>query len=133
MLVPEDRIAVFGDAIGPGTLLFEDFSAPVSEYLAAMRVFKAAHEGRYDRVLRNHGTFESTPAVLDDAIEAAERILANTDGKVALPASAVDILPLGNPEGLVCYSACEIVPSGAGTARADGREGNINYREDKAR
>jgi glyoxylase-like metal-dependent hydrolase (beta-lactamase superfamily II) len=132
MLVPEDRIAIFGDAIGPGTLLLEDFSAPISEYLEAMRSFKAAHEGRYDLVLRNHGTCESTSTVLDDVIEAAERILAGTDAKVELPGTAPDILPLGNPQRIACYSACVLAASESGMVRADGREGNINYREDKA-
>lgn len=133
MLVPEDRIAVFGDAIGPGTLAMEDFSAPVSEYLAAMSAFKAANEGRYDRALRNHGTCESTPAVLDDAIECAKRVLAGTDAKVPLPIEAANVFPHGNPDAIPCYSACELVPGEAGMVRADGREGNINYRLDKVR
>lgn len=124
----EERIAIFGDAAGPGTLLSEEYAAPVSEYLDALRKLKE-HEGSWDRVLRFHGTCESSKALLDDMIETCEQVLAGTDDHVLQPASAGAVFPIHSD--LAIYLAKETLPKSQ--QRVDGLEGNLFYREDKVR
>lgn len=77
-LIPEDRIAVFGDACGEHTLLLFAESTSIAEYregLCHVRCF----EDQYDTVLRNHGSFMSPKQILADNIELCDEILAGTD------------------------------------------------------
>lgn len=124
----EERVSIFGDAAGPGTLLSEEYAAPVSEYLAALRKLKE-REASWDRVLRFHGTCESSKALLDDMIEICEEVLAGTDDRVPQPASAGAVFPIHSD--LAIYLAKETLPGSQD--RVDGREGNMFYREDKVR
>lgn len=127
-VVLEERVAIFGDAAGTGTLVNEEYAASLSEYLAALRKLKG-HENEWDRVLRFHGTCESTKALLDDMIEICEEVLAGTDDHILQPASAGDIYPIKSD--LRIYQAKETLPHSQ--ERVDGREGNLFYREDKVR
>lgn len=126
--LPEERIMVFGDACGPGTLLLEPDSPAMGEYLAAL---ERLHEfdGAYDRILRFHGNFESGLDVLGTVIEAARAVATGTD----------DAEELGP-----AYNARFVVDSGVrllrakrtrevdgAPMRADGLVGNISYRADK--
>lgn len=116
MVVPvivEDRLAMFGDACGVGTLVVEPFSSSVRAFLESMRSLKA-REDAWDSVIREHGTFVSTKHVLDDNIELAERVLAGTDD--AEEASLY---------GATVFRAAATDPA-TGT-RVDGREGNLIY------
>lgn len=80
-LIPEDRIALFGDACGEHTLLLFDESTPIAEYRAAL-LHMREFEGQYDTVLRNHGNFTSPKQILADNIELCGDILAGTDAAV---------------------------------------------------
>ncbi len=80
-LIPEDRIAIFGDACGEYTLLNMEESAPISEYrknLLHLQTF----EPLYDTVLRNHGTYVSPKDLLENNLELCGAILSGTDDAV---------------------------------------------------
>ncbi len=80
-LIPEDRVAIFGDACGENTLLLFAESAPIAAYregLLHLREF----EGQYDTVLRNHGNFRSPKQILADNIELCGDILNGTDAAI---------------------------------------------------
>ncbi len=130
-LVPvlvEERIAIFGDAAGPGTLVTEEYAATLGEYLAALRRLKE-HEADWDRVLRFHGTCESPKSLLDDMIDICQEVLSGTDDRIQQPASAGDVYPIKSD--LPIYLAKETLPNSQ--QRIDGRVGNLFYRADKAR
>ena len=130
-LVPvlvEDRIAIFGDAAGTGTLVNEEYAPTISEYRAGLLHLKE-HEGEWDQVLRFHGTCESSKALLDDMIEICDQVLAGTDDHIIQPANAGDIYPIKSD--IRIYLAKETLPHSQ--QRVDGREGNLFYRADKVR
>ena len=82
-LIPEDRIAIFGDACGEGTLLLFKDCAPIESYREGLRHMQE-YAGQFDTVLRNHGSFQSPKQILADSIELCGEILARTDA--AIPA-----------------------------------------------
>lgn len=80
-LIPEDRIAIFGDACGEHTLLLFAESTTIAEYrtgLAHVQTFA----GAFDTVLRNHGSYTSPKQILSDNIALCDEILAGTDAAV---------------------------------------------------
>ncbi|UUX34740.1 MBL fold metallo-hydrolase [Fundicoccus culcitae] len=83
-IIPEERIAIFGDAISHPTLMFLENSSTIQEHYEAMVKF-SVHAQQYDRVLVNHETFELDKRVLDNNIRLAKAILDGTDEKI--PAS----------------------------------------------
>lgn len=80
-LIPEDRIAVFGDACGENTLLLFDESAPIADYREGL-LHVQAFADQFDTVLRNHGNFSSPKQILADNIELCADILAGTDAGI---------------------------------------------------
>lgn len=80
-LIPEDRIAVFGDACGEHTLLLFAESAPIAEYRQGL-LHMLEFEPRYDTVLRNHGNYSSPKQILADNIELCGDILAGRDAAI---------------------------------------------------
>lgn len=81
-LIPEDRIAILGDACGEHTLLLFDESAPIAEYRQAL-LHVQDYADQFDVVLRNHGSFTSPKQILADNIELCGDILAGTDAAIA--------------------------------------------------
>ena len=67
-LIPEDRVAIFGDACGEMTLLAKEI---LPTYVAALRHLQV-YQDQFDTVLRNHGTFWSDKRILQDNLELAE-------------------------------------------------------------
>jgi glyoxylase-like metal-dependent hydrolase (beta-lactamase superfamily II) len=132
-LMVEPRIAIFGDACGPNTMIMEDCSGNLSDYRASLLRLKT-HEAEYDRVVRNHGSCESPKSLLDVVIDVCGRVLAGTDARQPLPAAMQKMFPTVLADVPPCYSAKEMLrtPGGRPTP-ADGIEGNINYRADKVR
>lgn len=86
-LIPEDRIAIFGDACGEGTLLLFQYCAPIETYREGLRHMQVFSD-QFDIVLRNHGSFESPKQILEDSIELCGEILTRTDA--AIPAEFKD-------------------------------------------
>ncbi len=110
-LIPEDRVAIFGDACGEHTLLLFEESVPIAEYCQSLRHVQT-YEDQFDTVLRNHGNFSSPKQILADNIELCEEILAGTDA--AIPSDFMGQKGcLGRPE------------------EHPGKAGNILYSPDK--
>lgn len=122
MMVPvmlEERVALFGDACGVGTLIVFEEASTVTEYRESLLAFKQ-HEGLWDRVLRQHGTCESPKSILSTNIELCSLIMAREDD--AFPAEFA---------GMKTLMAKAVDP--VSRARIDGGEGNIMYIEEKIR
>lgn len=119
MMVPiilEDRLAVFGDACGVGTLLFGEDSENVQTYRESLKHLKT-YEGLYDRVLRNHGTFESPKEVIDNVLECCEIVLSGkTDFQEVVT------------HGIKFMVAQPIDDNGN---RLDQKQGNLKFTKDK--
>lgn len=79
-LIPEDRIALFGDACGEMTLLKKE---ALPAYAQALRHLQT-YESQFDTVLRNHGTFWSDKRILRDNLALTEEILAGQDAAVPM-------------------------------------------------
>ncbi len=118
-LVVEEGIAIFGDACGVGTLIMLDHSSTVERYRESLLHLKK-QEGRYNIVLRQHGTCVSTKRVLDDNLELCDYVLAGRDA--AEPTEH---------NGIPCLRAAATDPLTG--HRLDGREGNLLYRKDRVR
>lgn len=123
----EESMAIFGDAVGPGTLVTEEYAPTISEYLMSLRKLKE-HEATWNRVLRFHGTCESGKILLDNMIDVCEQVLAGTDDHIVQPAEAEAVYPIKSD--LPIYLAKQILPNSR--ERLDGKEGNLFYRADKA-
>lgn len=80
-LIPEDRIAIFGDACGEHTLLLFAESAPIADYRLGL-LHVQSYADQFDVVLRNHGSFTSPKQILADNIELCEDILAGRDAAI---------------------------------------------------
>ncbi len=83
-ILPEERMAIFGDAVSHPTLMVFDNSSPMQDHYDAM-VALSGYSHLYDRVLVNHETYELDKVVLDNNIQLAKAILEGTDDKI--PAS----------------------------------------------
>ncbi|MGG5318589.1 MBL fold metallo-hydrolase [Enterococcus sp. AZ072] len=88
-LLPEEKIAIFGDACGENTLICFPESTSLAEHYTALKKLKK-WEGRYDRILRNHGTFESPIHLLDNNLILCENILAKKDARVPVHIHGVE-------------------------------------------
>ena len=80
-IVPEERVAIFGDAISHPTLMFFDNSSTVREHYEALVKF-SSYSDLYDDVLVNHETYEIDKIVLDNNMALAKSILEGNDAKV---------------------------------------------------
>lgn len=80
-LIPEDRIAIFGDACGEHTLLLFKESVPICDYQKGL-LHMQEYADQFDIVLRNHGSFSSPKQILADSIELCGEILAGTDAAI---------------------------------------------------
>lgn len=129
-LLEEERIMLFGDACGANTMIMEDCSGNLSDYLRSLRDLKKM-DGLYDMIYRNHGTFVSEKSLLDNVIEAVEKVLDHTDDRMLLPESMQKMFPHDPGKELLSYCAVSS-DMAAGGIRYDGKEGNVLYRADKA-
>lgn len=80
-IIPEERIAIFGDAVSHPTLMIFDNSSNMQLHYEAM-VKLSRHSHLYDRVLVNHETYELSKVVLDNNIHLAKNVLQGTDEKI---------------------------------------------------
>lgn len=119
MMVPiviEERVAVFGDACGVGTLLFGEDSTNVETYRESLKHLKT-YETLYDRVLRNHGTFESPKEVIDNVLECCEIVLSGKEDFQEI-----------ETHGILFMVAQPIDEQGN---RLDKKQGNLKFTRDK--
>lgn len=116
ILIPEEKIAIFGDACSDPTLLNLDASTTIREHLQGLLHLRE-FEKMFDRVLINHSEYELPKDVLANNILLAHNILHGVDDKIRIRMS-----------GNISYSArpnrtknkYQIIPVG-----------NILYRDDK--
>lgn len=118
ILVEEEKIIIYGDACGVSVLLCEDVSSSVKDYRESLFQLKENHKGRYNRVLRNHGTFESSLNLLDNVIDCCNDVLEEKD----------DHIPKDYLGKKGFYLAKCVNEKGD---RIDGKEGNIIYNGEK--
>lgn len=98
-LLREERIAVLGDACNFFTFLFFDYCLPIETFRQNLLTLKDQLQGRFDRVLLNHGDGNAPSAILNGVISVCDDIISgNTDdipfvfrGEPALIAKAVDL------------------------------------------
>ena len=117
-LIKEDRAIIFGDACGEGTLLWDENSSMINDYVQSLLKLKK-FENQYDRVLRNHGSFCSDKELLDHVIESCHRIIDDKDEKQCVCFG-----------GVMLYSCWKIDEQGQ---RVDGKKGNILYHLSKVK
>lgn len=121
-IIPEERIAIFGDAISHPTVMFLDSSTKIKPHYEAMSRLKE-HSHLYDRVLVNHETYELDKVVLYNNLELAKNILEGKDEKVRASRHLEKLMNVGP-----VYAARKRkrwLPSDPEAI------GNIYYREDK--
>jgi glyoxylase-like metal-dependent hydrolase (beta-lactamase superfamily II) len=119
LLVPEDRVCLFGDACGENTFLFRPEASTVYAFRETLHKLLAMQD-RYDRILRQHGTCESPKSLVEENLRTADLILAGKD----------DHIPF-DYDGFHAFFAHKTdISTGK---RVDGVSGNIVYSEDKIR
>lgn len=123
-IIPEERIAIFGDGISHPTLIIFDNSATIQEhYDALVKLEQYSH--LYDRVLVNHESGELDKVVLDNSIQLAHKILAGEDEKISASKRAQQLSP--DEKVYLARKPKRWLPE-------DPKDiGNIYYREDKLR
>lgn len=77
-LIPEEEVAIFGDACGENTLICFPESTTIAEHYEALKKLKQ-WDGRYKRILRNHGSFESPIYLLENNLKVCRNILTKQD------------------------------------------------------
>lgn len=117
LLIPEERICIFGDACGVMTFLFKPESSTVDVYRNTLNKLLGMKD-RYDRILRQHGTCESPLSLVEENLEVAEEILNGTD----------DHIPWEYQGQKVWIAKDTDLTNGT---RKDGKSGNIVYDTDK--
>lgn len=78
-IIPEDRIAILGDACGEGTLIRQDMLQIYEKGLEHLMEYV----DQFDTILRNHGTYTSKKAIVADNLALVRDILAGQDAAVA--------------------------------------------------
>jgi glyoxylase-like metal-dependent hydrolase (beta-lactamase superfamily II) len=112
-LIKEDRIAIFGDAIGEGTLLHFPESTSVEEYQRGL-IHAEEYIDEFDTVLRFHGSCVSDKKILLDMIALTEDIIEGRDAAVPVNFMGIPAL-MGRPK------------------EHPGKEGNLIYNPEKIR
>lgn len=80
-IIPEERIAVFGDAIShPTLIIFDNSSTMKAHYEALEKLNRQSH--LFDRVLVNHETYELDKIVLENNLNLAKAIVEGKDEKI---------------------------------------------------
>lgn len=116
-IIPEDGIAIYGDAIGEGTLLHFPESVSIEEYRQGL-LHLAACGIPYDTVLRFHGSCTSPCSILPDMIALCEDVMAGRDARIPAERMGLPGLfarPERHPgtEGNMIYSPDRIFRAGA--------------------
>lgn len=93
-ILPEERIAIFGDAISHPTLMFFDNSSTVTEHYQALVEFSPFSD-LYDRALVNHETYEIDKIVLENNMTLAKSILDGKDAKIPAAKSLQKAMKIG--------------------------------------
>lgn len=118
ILIREERILLTGDACNTFTFLFDDYSTGLGTYERNLEALKAKTAGKFDRIILSHGPGRFYPAeLIDEVLEVCEDIKSGN----------VDDLPF-DFMGKRAYIAKAME---MGSARSDGKLGNIVYNKDR--
>lgn len=117
LLVNKDRTIILGDACGEFTFLYKPESSSVKQYLDSLEKIKA-NSYKFDRILRQHGSFESPVSLIDENIDVAKEILEGKDDRIEWYI-----------HGQKVYIAKKM--SKETHSRSDGKRGNIVYSLEK--
>lgn len=121
-ILPEERLAIFGDAISHPTLIVFENSSTIEEHYEAM-VALNEHSHLFDRVFVQHNTYELDKRVLENNIQLAKAVVEGTDEKVPT-SKRVQAMS----KDRMIYSARE---RKSWLPKDPAEIGNIYYREDK--
>lgn len=104
-LIPEDRIAILGDACGESTLIKKEMMGTYEKGLTHLSMFL----DQFDIMLRNHGSFMSQKQIIEDNLTLARDIICGRDAAVPGCCMGVDGFfgrPLQHPgkEGNIFYA-----------------------------
>lgn len=122
-VIPKLHTAIFGDAIGPDTLMMERECPPLTTYLSALKHLSHI-QSQWNIVLRFHGTCQSDPSILSNMITLAEKVLNREDDHIPISDSRVRMFPGLDPAVDHCYLA-------QSKEKKNAPEGNLTYREDR--
>ncbi|MBQ1476697.1 MAG: MBL fold metallo-hydrolase [Erysipelotrichaceae bacterium] len=117
LLVEEDRTLLLGDACGEFTFMFREEASAIATYQRTLKKI-LDQKDRYDRILRQHGSYGSPLSLIKENMELCHEILEKRD----------DHIPW-NYMGQPVYVAKKIDPDTH--RRADGKSGNIVYSMNK--
>ena len=121
VLLEEWNILLLGDSCNAFTYLFDPWCPTVERYRDMLLRLKAQTDGRYDRLLFNHGNGDGTVDMIENVLSVCDDILAGR----------ADNMPFRGPGGepAVIAKAMDF----SRFCRVDGGEGNLVYRPDGIR
>ena len=119
LLIQEERILMLGDSCGEFTFMFNPESSSIAVYKDTLKKIKS-YSSYYDRIIRQHGNYESNLDIVDNNLEIFEEILQGVDDHIEWQFMGKKI-----------WIAKEMDQKSH--ARKDGKSGNIVYSLDKLR
>lgn len=116
-LIWEERTLISGDACAFFTMLQGDSCLGLSTYERNLKKAKERTDGKYDRILCSHGSFDMPVTLINEVLEVIGEVKNGTDDRVPYKFSGT--------EGLV---AKRFGNNGVSSyARLDGKTGNLVY------
>lgn len=115
-LMIEDRIMIYGDAVGRKSGLWSTSTA--SDLVKSLKYLQT-FDDKYDRIIRLHHGLWWQKGFADEVLECAENIVAGTDARQELP---YNLFP-----NEVMYAAAECDLEDPEFPRKDGKTGNVFY------
>lgn len=82
-IIPEERIAIFGDACSHPTLLTLEEADSIENHYKGLLELKR-HENEFDKVLVSHESFEIDKIVLTNNLRLAEKVLKREDKRIPI-------------------------------------------------
>lgn len=119
-LMKEDRIMIYGDAVGRKSGLWSDGTA--SQLVKALEHLRE-YDDQYDRIFRLHHGLEWPKGFADDVLECAKKIVNHTDAHQRVSFGPFDEV----------YSAALVDENDPELSRIDGKIGNVLYLQKNAR
>lgn len=113
-LMKEDRIMIYGDAVGRKSGLWSDGTA--SQLVAALEHLQE-YDDQYDRIFRFHHGLEWPKGFDKEVLECARNIVNHTDAHMRVPFSNFEEV----------YSASIVDLNDPELSRVDGKIGNVLY------
>lgn len=81
LLIQEDRILMLGDSCGEFTFMFNPESSSIMVYKDTLNKIKS-YSSYYERIIRQHGGYESNLDIVDNNLEICNEILQGIDDRI---------------------------------------------------